>query len=86
MKPIAAWIDRPKGFVGDARLYRIDPPYCGHAFVVVSAITYRNSEETAIFYSDGAGNVLDWSPLTGTYTGGLLHEKALRGLGYSVQE
>lgn len=80
------------------KIYKLDPPmeYAyydsgsgGYAtatteHVVVSATTVPyTGAETYIFPSDGR-DVIDWSELSGSYRGGLDHERALDAAGYSV--
>jgi hypothetical protein len=79
------------GFIGDANLYRLDPPLADHRevtheYVVVSAVyaMFPPGEETYIFASDAEGYVKDWGELDGSFRGDLDHERALRGAGYEV--
>ena len=50
-------------------------------YVVVSAIEGFVTE-TYIFPSNNCGEVLSWCELSGSYSGGTLHETALNGLGF----
>lgn len=74
-----------KGYTGKAKLYRVSPPLDGHRLVVVSAtIAPFTGPETYIFPANKDGEVTNWGELTGSYRGGLSHEKALREAGYEV--
>ena len=85
------------GFVGDARLYKLDPPLQEESwddddapeeweYVVVSAaVAMFSGPETYIFGADKSGKVVAWGELSGSYRGGLSHSEALSGAGYSVQ-
>lgn len=87
--------ERIKGFRGDARLYRLDPPLTHndyfdgeitHEYVVVSAANDPYSgPETYIFPADEKGNVTSWGELTGSQRGTLDHEAVLSDLGYTIQ-
>lgn len=70
------------------KIYELDPPADGVKTVVVSANTVMFSgPETYIFPAEKHGDVYeisDWGELDGSYRGGLDHEEALRGLGYTV--
>jgi len=73
-------------WTGEAVLYRLDPPLPDSgAYVVVSA-TYAlfSGPETYIFTANADGDVTDWVEHPGSFRGGLDHEKALRGLGYTI--
>jgi hypothetical protein len=92
----AAHLIRTGLLLGDASLYRVDPPMtygdlCDEEdkgtteFVIVSAVNVPFSgPETYIFPADSDGEVVDWLELDGSYRGGLDHEAALRGAGYEV--
>jgi hypothetical protein len=94
----ATFIRKLDGWTGDARLYRCDPPmqyreYWGveatkpAEFVVVSGthVPYSGTE-TYIFPATADGEVADWGELEGSFRGGIDHERALEGAGYSVAE
>lgn len=69
------------------RLYRLsDTELSSTGYVVVSAVCAIDwgGPETYIFASNAEGEVDDWGELDGSYRGGLDHEKALRGAGYTV--
>lgn len=80
-----------RGWKGEAYLYRLSHPV-RHGddrtlteFVIVSAVVALYSgPETFIFAADKDGEVLSWTELDGSYRGGLSHEIALEGAGYSV--
>lgn len=81
------------GFRGDARLYKVTPPMAGHNdvdmhdYVIVSAVDVPCSgPETYVFGADENGVVRDWLELDGSYRGGLSHEEALEGAGYTVED
>lgn len=81
---VATFVENASGFRGDARVYRLDPPFEGNETVVVSAITSAfdtGRAETMVFpYADGS--VTDWGELA--FSPDLDHEAALRDLGYGV--
>lgn len=76
---------------GDATLYQLSAPitYEGDRqtdFVWVSAVcAIFSGPETFIFPADDNGEVLGWAELEGSFRGGLDHERALRGAGYSLE-
>jgi hypothetical protein len=83
------------GFQGDARLFRLTPPVTVtdwadetttlHEYVIVSATTAMSSgPETYIFPANADGEVVDWCELHGSFRGGLDHEAALNGAGYTI--
>ena len=76
-----------KGFKGDARLYKLDPPLLDIEYVVVSATipVFGGGPETYIFKSSNTGEVKYWGELEGSFRGGLDHIKALAGMGYEVE-
>ena len=83
---------------GDARLYRLEPPYVGQdpyssnegdlmqvEYVIVSAATMPFSgPETFIFPASAEGEVQEWLEMEGSFKGGLNHRKALKNIGYEV--
>jgi hypothetical protein len=73
-------------FTGEAVLYRLDPPLPDSgAYVVVSAtVAPFSGPETYIFTANEDGEVTEWLELPGSFRGGLDHEQALRGLGYTI--
>lgn len=91
----ATFVRALTGFRGEARLYRVSPPMVEnqwpgdgkveHGCVVVSAVVAMFSgPETYIFPADESGAVVSWGELDGSFRGGLDHEAALRGAGYTV--
>ena len=99
MEKTATFIKNCRDFSGDARLYKLsesmeykkpwdkdDPPAKKTKFVIVSAThVMLSGNETYIFPSNEDGKVIDWGELDGSYRGGLDHEEALRGAGFSVK-
>jgi hypothetical protein len=81
-----AWrIMEMKRWVGDAALYRVEPPHEGHEYVVVSAVVVPCSgPETYIFGCDSLGKASDFSALGGSFRGQLDHVAALSNAGYEV--
>lgn len=53
-------------------------------FVVTSASLVFGTPETFIFPADDEGNILDWGEMDGSYRGGLNHERAILGAGWSI--
>lgn len=56
-----------------------------YVWVSATVVPY-SGPETYIFASTVDGDVLDWGELPGSFRGGLDHESALRGAGYTVSE
>lgn len=88
-----------QSYPGDARLYKLDPPYNGDdpytgesvfaEHVIVSAIPvsgFVRTPETYIFPATETGEVTDWGELPGSFQGDMDHERALTGLGYQIVE
>ena len=76
------------GWRGTVALYRLSEPVSyddGETdYVIVSAGTTADAGmETFIFPADSAGGALDWGELAGSFRGGLSHEAALSGAGFS---
>lgn len=46
----------------------------------------RTDSETFIFGANGAGEIIDWGELEGSYQGGSDHARALRNAGYEIEE
>lgn len=91
---VAHKIKQLNGFRGEAWLFRMDPPYDGHEYVVVSAVRlkFRRSfddppdEETYIFPATPDGAVSDWGELPGSFKGAMDITQALHNAGYKVEE
>lgn len=66
----------------DQRVYRLDPPYEGQEYVVVSGISGPYAVETYIFPGDETGDITDFGELPGSFRGGVDHTFALKGPGY----
>jgi hypothetical protein len=78
----------PSGSGAEQRLYRLsDTELSSTGYVVVSAVAvpYGGGPETYIFASNAEGEIDDWGELNGSFSGGLDHEKALRGAGYRIK-
>jgi hypothetical protein len=78
-----------EGFVGEARLYKVDPPmFCEeteskYEYVIVSGVYALGSgPETYIFGADENGIVLHWGELNGSFRGEIDHAQALSNAGY----
>lgn len=81
----ATFVKNLKGFTGYASLYKLSEPLMDNEYVVVSAThAMHTGAETFIFPADSEGKVTDWGELEGSYRGGLSHEEALEGAGYSI--
>ena len=83
----AHYIRHCSSWMGDARLFRLEPPLNRNGtqveYVVVSAVVVRGSgPETYIFAADADGAVLNWDEMSGSFRGDLDHERALSGLGF----
>lgn len=87
----ATLIEKPFGWGGDARLYKVDPPMTYEdgrqtKYVVVSAVNVPFSgPETYIFPADSHGKALSWLELPGSFRGALDHTRALEGAGYDIE-
>lgn len=70
---------------GDARLFKVEPPYGGHSYLVVSAaLVPFSGHETYIFHADADGEVTDWCEMEGSRKGSHSHPSVLGAIGYSV--
>ncbi len=83
-----------QGYEGHSALYRMNPPLqedgASHQYVIVAATTTpsgppEQTARTAIVPADAQGNIAIYTPLNGSYDGGLSHEKALGGAGYKIE-
>ena len=82
----ATKIKEIRGFRGEAAVYRLDPPYRGEEYVVVSSIHLPKSpwkEETMIFASTEAGEVPSYFDLAVVKE--YSHAAALASIGYEVK-
>jgi len=83
-----------KGWRGEAGLYRLSEPHCGHDYVIVSAVTIHGlaamffdggiRDETYIFPAEANGDIKDYGELPGSIVGEKSHKKALREAGYEI--
>jgi hypothetical protein len=81
----ATFVRRISNDVAVQEPYRLEPPYEGYDFVVVSAtVALYSGPETYIFGADSNGEILKWLELPGSYRGGLSHETALWNAGYAI--
>lgn len=70
---------------GDARLFKVEPPYGGHSYIVVSAaLVLFSGPETYIFPADVNGEVTDWCEMDGSRKGSHSHLSVLEDIGYSI--
>lgn len=92
MAATATYLKPAEGFLGDAAVYRLDPPLeDGTVYVVASAVDlpsvvgivpgYRTSE-TMCFPSNADGRVRDWGELG--FAPYKDHAAALEDMGYEV--
>ena len=73
-------------------LWRVEPPVLvapGNVtdYVVTSAVVAidgMKGAEVAVFPSDAEGGTLSRNPMTGSYQGGLSHDRAMRNAGYEL--
>ncbi len=97
MKKVATFIkDMTPEFLGEARLYRVDPPLKVDPwddessetteYVISSASSVLGAPETYIFAADSEGKVTNWGELNGSEKGFLDCDRAIRGAGYDLQE
>ena len=86
MKTATLIKDIPPGRnAGHWKHYRLsDTDLSPSGYVIVSAMAMYSGPETYIFPADEAGKVTDWGELDGSYRGGLDHDAALTGAGYTV--
>lgn len=89
MKGTAKLIKKLNGWLGDARLYKlsehIEENDIKTKYVIVSATHACSGPETYIFPADLEGEILDWGELSGSFRGGLDHESALEGAGFTIE-
>ena len=72
-------------WVGDARVYRVSPPYVGFEHVVVSvAESFITGRDVCILGADAEGNPVNWTPLEGSGKHRKTHVQILQELGYAV--
>ncbi len=76
-------------FTGDARDYKLDPPYQGHEYVLVSMVQVPRGEsdiavDVDMFPTDADGDVT-WIPLVELRDEGD-HATALARVGYTIEE
>jgi hypothetical protein len=87
---IAHKIKKAENFRGEAWLFRMDPPYEEHDYVIVSAIDLQlvryGGSETYMFAATPQGGVKDWHELPGSFQGGKDIPRALRNAGYEIEE
>ena len=87
---IAHKIEKAGHFRGDAWLFRMDPPYMGHDYVIVSAVDLHfvryGGSETYMFAATPQGGVKDWMQLPGSFQGDKDIPRALRNAGYEIEE
>ena len=69
---------------GAASLYRMDPPYEGHEYVIASSIDNMWGFETYLFPSNAAGEVTDWLEMEGSQRGTDDHDEIFEGIGYTI--
>jgi hypothetical protein len=83
----ATMVNKLSGWRGDARVFKMEPAYEGHEYVIVSAADAPFSgPETYIFPTDNAVNdePSSWGELPGSKRGTLSHYEVLSDLGYEV--
>lgn len=88
----ARFVRRIEEYVGDQRLYAIDPPVTEtiadesrtYNHLLVSALHVGGRPETYIFSADPDGAALTLSELPGSQKDTLDHEAALRRAGYEI--
>lgn len=69
------------------RLYKLNPPFEGHEYIIVSAVEVTVSgPETYVFAANEKGEVTDWCELGGSFKGSLDHKKALNNIGYTEEQ
>lgn len=73
-----------QGWIGDARLFKLSPPYDGNEYVIVSAVIADGIPETYIFQANQDGEVEIWGEIDGSIKGVLSHADALAGAGYKI--
>ena len=74
------------GFTGKAALYKLSKPLRDYEYVIASAATVLEVDETYLFGSDETGKILSWSALPGSSRGIYNLEVALSDAGYEVRE
>jgi hypothetical protein len=87
MRKSAIALKNVKEAQGRACLYRLSEPLTGYEYVVVSAVKSNLTDcdgETLIFGSDDTGKIKSFLELSGSYSGGMAHDKALNDAGYDI--
>lgn len=86
-------IKKLDNFRGEAWLFRMEPPYEEHDYVIVSAIDLQlvrlvryGGSETYMFAATPQGDVKDWHELPGSFQGDKDIPRALRNAGYEIVE
>ena len=68
-------------------LWEVMPRIGGNKYVVTSVSNLnRLGVETYMFGADEQGNIIDWSELQGSYSGGQDHHKCFKNIEYSTDE
>jgi hypothetical protein len=81
MTKTATFVRNLTGYTGDAKLYNTTD----QGYLIVSAVVVPyTGPETYIFPADEDGEITDWLELDGSFRGGLDHEAALVGAGYTL--
>lgn len=80
----ATFIKQMEGWNGDAKLYRMDPPYDSHTHVVVSAVENEYVHETYIFPCNAEGKDVDYMELEGSTRNTTSHSYVLTIIGYDI--
>lgn len=91
-------VSKENGAQGEMKLWHVSPPMVERAWmdgekdksydhVITSAVVAMFSgPETYIFPATAAGRIDSWGELEGSFKGGLDHEEAIRGAGYTIAE
>ena len=69
------------GVRASQNLYKMNPPYQGNKYVILSKSTYMGGE-TYIFPSNEEGQILDWLELQGSMRGNWSDSEILEGINY----
>lgn len=67
-------------------LFRMEPPYLGHEYIVASAANVPYSgAEVYLFPADRDGEITDWVNLDGSERGTLNIDRVLHKIGYEIE-
>jgi hypothetical protein len=69
---------------GNAVLYHLSEPHCGHSFVIVSAVNNMFAHETFIFPANKKGGAIEMLEMDGSRRNTISHDEVLNSIGYTI--